>query len=91
MALEVKRSTVPGRRPGAARELGGLPIAGLLPGAALPRPRRDSLGGDPWREGAPPGAPGAFPESLGAAVAWEEWPVSDLLLPRLYAPSTGRQ
>lgn len=63
----MKRSRVWGRRTDSAQELGGEPIARLLPGAAPPRPRWDSLGEDRRREGAPPGAPGAVPLSLGAA------------------------
>lgn len=57
---------VQGSRPGAAGELGGKPISRLLPGPPCPAPCRDSLGGDPRLEGAPSGAPGAVPMSLGA-------------------------
>lgn len=58
-----------GARPGKAREPGGEPIARLLPGTALPRPRRDSLGGDPRREGAPRLVLQVqFPGALGPAV-----------------------
>ena len=71
--MKEKRSRVRCTRPGEARELGGEPIARLLPEAALPRPCRDSLGGDPRQEGAPLRVLQVqFPGAWGPALAWEE-------------------
>lgn len=57
-------------RPGEVRELGGEPIARLLPEAALPRPRRDSLGGDPRRESRHAGCSRCSSQALGGPPRW---------------------